>query len=250
MANGHGGARPNSGPKEKDPAAIQRALELIGSGVCSNAQEAAEHPEIRGRIGWRQIHEARKKAERAAASKPAAAIVALEVRPAEPPRLELDAPARPTVPQLPADREERARAVRKLFAERGAEHNTIQRLALTWGCSVAEVQQAIDDAAQVSAGLEVPKALRLVESRATWTEIRRKALDANDWKSAAMAQAALDRLDGLEGKPGAMPAGGYTRGQMVDAMRKVRTVLAPWPAAVAAFDALLGAKPATPIKAG
>lgn len=61
-----GGARANSGPKEKDPAAVARALELLRAGVVSSPQEAAEHPEIRGRIGWRTIHDARAKAHQAA----------------------------------------------------------------------------------------------------------------------------------------------------------------------------------------
>lgn len=66
-----GGARPNSGPKEKDPAAIARALELLRDGVCSSPQDAAEHPEVKGRIGWRQIHDARAKAQAALAARPA-----------------------------------------------------------------------------------------------------------------------------------------------------------------------------------
>lgn len=242
-----------SGPAP-NPATL-RALELLRAGTCASPQEAVDHPDVANKITVRAVYKAlasqkaraAKVKKKGATSRAATLAVVLPPRavappltPAAPPLLDV---ARPVVPDLPADREERARAVRKLFAERGAEHNTIQRLALTWECSVAEVQQAIDDAAKVSAGLEVPKALRLVESRATWTEIRRKALDANDWKSAAMAQAALDKLDGLEGKVGATPAGSYTRAQVVQAMAEIYALLAAWPAAQAALEKKLGGRP-------
>lgn len=68
MANGHGGSRPGAGGKPKAPAAVARALKLIESGTCTSPQDAAQHPEIKGKIGWRAIHNARERARRVQAS--------------------------------------------------------------------------------------------------------------------------------------------------------------------------------------
>lgn len=74
----------------KDPVAIARALELIALGECANPLEAAEHPEIKGRIGWRQIYEAKSKAAKAAAVQaakeaPAAPVVVATLDASAPP---------------------------------------------------------------------------------------------------------------------------------------------------------------------
>jgi hypothetical protein len=225
----------------KDRAAVDRALDLLASGAVSSPQEAAEHPEIKGRISWRTIHEARAKAQKATPQVlDAVPVRALDVRPVELEPVQVE--------PLSAERAQRGDLVRRMAADGLLDHEAVGRLAVTFGCSEAEASQALQDADRVAAGKKMPPHLALEASLGVYRRLYKQAADANDWKSAMLIQGAIDKLLGVVPGKGAssgpVPEGYVPAGQVRDLLARLRAVLAPWPEARAALEGMFRKKAA------
>lgn len=131
---------------------------------------------------------------------------------------------------LTGERLTRAEQVRALVASGAADEKLVGRLVLTWTCSTAEAQRAVDDAAELARAAVLPPDLARSESDGLATRARRRSEDAGDWKGALAAQRHLDQLRGLDGQR--MP-----RAAVVALLRRAAHALTPWPDALAAFRA-------------
>lgn len=216
------------GRPRADPELVARAVAMVECG-SHTAEEAA----LECGIGGNTVRRAMK----AQAEKDA--IDAGIIVPAEPEPVEVDLPVEVAAAVEQRADAQKARAVLRLVRGAGGTWDgaTAESLAVTWGCTAAEIRALALEAA-IMAGAEVlPPELAREEALAVFRHARDKAKTAADWKNVVVAQEAINKIQLPKLDPETM-----TRAQFVEVFRRVLGAVAGYPGArEAALEALRGA---------
>lgn len=132
-------------------------------------------------------------------------------------------------PEEKLTRVTKAEVIRRIVHKGEFNSRYAARLAISWGCSTAEVWDAIYEAGAIAAAETFPRELALEESVDLARRVRAEAERAHDWKSALAAQTHIDRLLGTgargDGRVPAAPASDMVpRAQAIADLKRLKAV--------------------------
>ena len=221
-----------SGRPKAPAAVVAQAIALVRDEGLT-CEEAGER--VTPRLGGNTVRRAMKAQEAAA---DAAEVVTLGVAPVEE-DLELPLPADVSAAIVSIADADKARAVRRLVqGMQGAggvwDGSSVESLAATWGCAVADVRALVIEAAILAGANVLPPELAREESLAVARRARDKASTAADWKSVLLAQAHIDKIQLPPPDPDSL-----TKAQFVALARRLLEAVTPFPGAREAMIGVL-----------